>query len=69
MKNLWLRWVVELYCVFVGHKEKHCGSEYWHEDGHEYDDWWECTRCKNDLSNYYPMDTFMGRLKSWWYQE
>ena len=60
----------ELWCVLFGHDvERHgapCGGQdlMWPE----YDEWWECRRC-GDLSTLYDWCTFMGRLKSWWYQE
>lgn len=68
MRRLLLR-LIELYCVLFDHRYKQCGSETWTEYGHEYDEWWECTRCKNEMSNCYDLTTFVGRLKSWWYQE
>ena len=66
MKRLWL-----LLCVPFGHQPKQCGRacysmEYFWP---EYEEWWECTRCGEDLSSYYDESTFIGRLKSWWYQE
>lgn len=63
-------WVSILWCVLFGHSAEHCGKRTGGtSEPDDWVDWWECKRCKQDLSTLFDESTLIGRLKSWWYQE
>jgi hypothetical protein len=58
-----------LICILFGHDFKCRG--FWRDTdyGPEHDEEWTCKRCGEEPSAVFDEISFVGRLKSWWYQE
>lgn len=58
------------WCIVAGHNAKQCGcASNYHSFFPEYETWFECRFCKEQLSEVFDETKIFGRIKSWWYQE